>query len=218
VVIKSKWVLRALALTGFAILATADWNEPAPADVVGALAREATTDDALPAAVADGLNEAQLLPDSARLLRREGDLRHFVRHYVATNADGELCIIAVMAAADGGDVANAKCARPSDVRDHGLPLRLRTGDTATFAVLVPDGYESARRSDGRGQIKVTNNVVSVDASAGARLPHDVVLQPQRLGDHAIQVPVRQQGQPQEGSYQLGDSEPVAGARDRAAPP
>ncbi|MDQ3538121.1 MAG: hypothetical protein M3415_04915 [Actinomycetota bacterium] len=189
VVIKSKVALRALAVTSFVILATAGWSEPQPAEVVGAVTSEATSDDALTAAVADGLSETRLLPGSERLLRRDGD----VRHYVATNVDGELCLVAVIVTADNGDVAASTCARPSDVRDHGLPLHLRAGDVGTFAVLVPDGYDSARRSDGRGQIKVTNNVVSVDAAATSGMPDDIVVQPQRLGDPAIQVPVRQEG-------------------------
>jgi len=187
-VIRSKTALRALAVTSLAILAATSGSEPDAAQVVGALASEATPDDALPAAVAGGLHEHRLSPDSVRLLRRQGE----VRHYVATNAGDELCLIAVRAAMDSADVAAASCARPSDVRDHGLPLRLRAGEQVTLAVLVPDGYESASRGDGRGQIKVTDNIVSIDSATRSSMPDDLVLQPQWLGDHAIQVPIRPQ--------------------------
>jgi len=187
-VIKSKAALRALAVTSLAILAATSGSEPNAAEVVGALASEGTPDDVLATAVVDGLPETPLSPDSARLLRRQGD----VRHYVATNADAELCLITVKAAMDGTDVADAICAAPSDVRDHGLPLRLRAGDEVIFAVLVPDGYESASRGDGRGQIRVINNVISIDAAAAPRMPDDLVLQPKRLSDHAIQIPIRPQ--------------------------
>lgn len=167
----------ALAISIVAIPATAIASRPiAPSEVIGALSGSRETEDWLSPATASNLAASELRAEEAQLLRRVGQVSHFV----VPNGRGEVCLVAVVQTPEG-EVSASGCNGAESVQASGMPLSLIIGGDAYVAVLSPDGYLGKS-----SELDVADNL-SVFEGPAAQVPTEVLLQ--AADGRTISVPI-----------------------------
>jgi hypothetical protein len=129
-----------------------------------------------PAAVTDDPGSLILAQTTIRFRRDtirlvQSDARS--RHYVGLNEDGELCVLGLNGSLAEWIIAGT-CSSMQAFNVRGLPLQTAIPSGSTFGMVVPNGYNSATRADGRSTAarSVTGNFVDL-TKLGADMPQRV---------------------------------------------
>jgi hypothetical protein len=109
------------------------------------------------------------------------------RHYVGLNEDGELCVLGLNGSLADWIIAGT-CASMKAFNVRGLPLQTAIPAGSTFGMVVPNGYNSATRTDGRSTATrpVAGNFVDL-TKLGAETPERVRFDGPR-GSFTMDVP------------------------------